>query len=32
MNNALFIVQMLRFKSGDTVGHELPTRSAPAVN
>ncbi len=32
MNNAFFIIQMLRFKSGDTVGRELPARSAPVVN
>ncbi len=29
MNNAIFTIQTLRFKSADSVGRDLPSRSAP---
>jgi hypothetical protein len=32
MNNAFFIAQMLRTKSADSVGRDVPTRSAPVHN
>jgi hypothetical protein len=32
MNTAIFTYQMLRFKSADTVGRDLPSRSAPIDN
>jgi hypothetical protein len=29
MNNAVFVCEMLRFKSADSIGSGLPNRSAP---